>query len=110
MTSTTIDKGRWTAAAGQPGFPCRGLLDRTLGAVTGRIGRFGFSSAMNRQDTLPCPMPDHELAAISHYAAFIAAHPDMPVDHKDRFLGEIIRCCKDLRTAGSQGQSGRHEE
>jgi hypothetical protein len=77
------------------------VTHETVRAVTGRIGLFGFVTAMNHQATMACPKPDHGLAAISNYAQFISAHPDMPNDHKDRFLGEIMRCCRELRTASS---------
>ncbi len=101
MTSTTIDKGRWAPATGVPGFSYRGLRHKTVRAVRDWIGPFGFMTALKHQSTIASPKPDHGLAAISNYVQFIAAHPDMPIAHKDRFLGEIMRCCRELRTASS---------
>ena len=35
------------------------------------------------------------LSAIAGYAAFVAAHPDMPRSHRERFLRRISRCCEE---------------
>ena len=44
-----------------------------------------------------------KLLAIAGYAEFIAANPEMPATHKDRFLAAIIRGGEELRAAGSKG-------
>ncbi len=99
MTITTFDKGRWSTAAGGPTFLCPGFLREIVRAARDRTGPFGFMTALSRESTMASDEPDHGLAAITNYARFIAAHPDMPASHKDRFLGEIVRCCRELRTA-----------
>ena len=101
MTSTTFEKGRWSPAARAPHFSWSGFLRKTVCAVSDWTASFGFMTALVRQSTMASPTPDHGLAAISNYAQFIAAHPDMPTSHKDRFLGEIDRCCRELRTASA---------
>jgi hypothetical protein len=101
MTLIAFEKGRWSPAARAPHFSCPGFLRETVRAVRDWTGSFRLVTALKRQSTLASPTPDHELAAISNYAQFIAAHPDMPTSHKDRFLGEIVRCCRDLRTASA---------
>ena len=35
------------------------------------------------------------LAAIRAYADFLVRHPDMPSDHRRRFLASIARCCEE---------------
>ena len=101
MTLITFEKGRWSPAARAPHFSCPGFLRETVRSMRDWTGSFGFVTALKRQSTLASPTPDHGLAAISNYAQFIATHPDMPTSHKDRFLGEIDRCCRDLRTAST---------
>jgi hypothetical protein len=101
MTSTTFEKGRWSLAARAPHFSGSVFLRETVRAARNWTGSFGFVTALRRQSTVASPTPGHGLAAISSYAQFIAAHPDMPTSHKDRFLGEIVRCCRELRTASA---------
>ena len=101
MTSTTIDRGCPAPAteASDPWHLC--LLHMAVRAVRNWIGPFNQVSALFPRCTLARPEPDRGLTAISDYAQFIAAHPDMPSDHKDRFLGEIVRCCGEMRTAST---------
>jgi hypothetical protein len=101
MTSTTFEKGRWSLAARAPHFSWPGILRDTVRAVSDWTASFGFMTASIRQSTIASPPANHGLAAISNYAQFIAAHPDMPTSHKVRFLGEIDRCCRELRTASA---------
>ena len=99
MTSTTFEKGRWSPAARAPYIFSPGFLRKTVRAVSDWAASCGVLTALVRQSATASPTPDHGLAAISNYAQFIAAHPDMPTSHKDRFLGEIDRCCRELRAA-----------
>ena len=101
MTLITFEKGCWSPAARAPHFSRPGFLRETVRAMRDWTGSFGFATALKRQGTMASQTPGHGLAAISNYAQFIAAHPDMPTSHKDRFLGEIDRCCRELRAASA---------
>ncbi len=99
MTFTTFDEGclRTTARVHELKLPH--LLYEITRAAKGWIERSGSISVLKRQGTEAGLEVGSGLTAISNYVQFIAAHPDMPRAHKDRFLGAIIRCCEDLRAA-----------
>ena len=66
------------------------------------IERSGSISALKRKSAEAGLEPGSGLAAISNYTQFIARHPDMPRAHRDRFLGQIIRCCEELRATATE--------
>jgi hypothetical protein len=43
------------------------------------------------------PVAERELAAIRTFAHFVAKNPDMPADHRNRFLTKIVHSCEELR-------------
>lgn len=65
----------------------RRLLRRTLRTLAVDTGMAGADVP-----TI-APRVTRELAAIRSYALFLAKYPDMPAEHRERFLAEIDRCC-----------------
>lgn len=43
------------------------------------------------------PVLERELATIDSFARYLAVHPDMPLEHRERFLAQIRESCDTVR-------------
>ena len=98
MTSTTFDSG-YLGKAAIPRLPGGGPSLRALIKAWRR--RPAPRGASKREQVATGQDAGSYLAAVSNYTQFIAAHPDMPRDHRDHFLGAIIRCCEEARASNT---------
>ena len=97
MTSTTFDGSCFGKSAG----PLDGIgptaLRALLSAAKLSIERWKQRRAVTQGQAESPPKDARYLTVIASYRDFIAANPDMPRDHRDQFLGAIIRCCEEAQ-------------
>jgi hypothetical protein len=101
MKMKTSDQAR----AGKRASTCRGDAASRVGLarrVSERL-RSAFVAAAGDAvgglagQSMISPVAERELAAIRTFAHFIAKNPDMPADHRKRFLTKIVHSCEELR-------------
>lgn len=74
-------------------------------ASAARDGGRSILSALSGDGRCPAPKSgiaakaSRELATISSYARFVAENPDMPSEHRERFMARILSCSEEARTA-----------
>ena len=44
------------------------------------------------------PVLVREVVTIDSFARYLAIHPDMPLEHRERFLDQIRRSCDEIRS------------
>ena len=85
-----------------------GNSDKGIVSVLARAARDGgrsILSALNGDSRRPAPKSgtaakaSRELVTISSYARFVAENPDMPSEHRERFMARILSCSDEARTA-----------
>ena len=105
MTLGTRLKHRDTPRGGTAFYvrtPGRRLLDAIRQSLSSTV-----STGLGRR-TAPSLIPsavDREITAIDSFAHFLSMHPDMPREHRDRFLRQILRSCEELRKDAARALS-----
>ena len=98
MTSTTFDSG-YLGKIAIPRLP--GGVPSLHALIKAWRKRLAPRGTSKKKQVATSQEAGSYLAAVSNYAQFIATHPDMPRDHRDHFLGAIIRCCEEARASNT---------